>query len=161
MDNFSITPEVCNECDVSSGFHSRSTSPLQSIHKVVKLNCAHWLVSPCMPIKRIEKNRTFLGKQCGERSAVIVRRSQKFCLVKVAHQKQTQTTDRQSAQLLNQHLWSSQKQTLQEPLWTSQRLVRSCSWMFFCSCAGDSVSWSQVSTFVAKATVDFKVGSLV
>ena len=53
MDNFSITPEVCNERDVSSRVHSRSTSPLQSVHKVVSLNCVRWPVALFTLIKRI------------------------------------------------------------------------------------------------------------
>ena len=66
MDNFGITPEVCNERDVGTGVHSRSTSPLQSIHKVVSLNCERWPLASFMLIKWIERNRTLLGKQRGE-----------------------------------------------------------------------------------------------
>ena len=82
MDNFSLTPEVCNKRHVSSGVHLRGTSPLQSIHKVMNLNCVHWPVAPVMLIKQIKRNGTFLGKQSGERSAVIACWVQKFCLVK-------------------------------------------------------------------------------
>ena len=71
MDNFSITPKVCNERDVSSGVHSRSTSPLQSTHIVVSLNCGRWPVAPFRLIQQTQGNRTLLGKQRGGRGAVI------------------------------------------------------------------------------------------
>ena len=52
-DNFTITPKVYNERDVSSGVESRGTSPLLSIHIVVSLNYAGWPVVPFMLIKRM------------------------------------------------------------------------------------------------------------
>ena len=51
--------------------HSQSASKLQSIHKVVSLNRAQWHVAWFMPIKQLERNRTLVGKQRGERSTVI------------------------------------------------------------------------------------------
>ena len=66
-------------------FHSQRTSLLQPVHKVVSLNCARWPVAPFMPIKRIGRNRTLLGKQRGERNTDITCRVRKFCLVRVAH----------------------------------------------------------------------------
>ena len=80
MDNFSMQWM----CDVSSGVHSQSTSPLQSIHIVVSLNCAHRPVAPFMLIKQIWKKRTLLGKQRGERSVVITCQVWKIFLVRVA-----------------------------------------------------------------------------
>ena len=53
MDNFSITPEVCNEHDISSGVHLRGTSLMLFIHKVVSLNYVCWPVVLVMLIKRI------------------------------------------------------------------------------------------------------------
>ena len=51
-DNFSITPEVCNERDVSSGVHSRCTSPMLSVHKVENLSYARWPVVLFMLIEQ-------------------------------------------------------------------------------------------------------------
>ena len=56
-----------------------------AIHKVVNLNCVPWPVALCMPIKQVERNRTFLRKQRGERRTVIACCVRKFCLVRVAH----------------------------------------------------------------------------